>query len=221
MKSGDGTQSSCPTVWLTTFMKCMFSNNYIVGHWISNSGQVAELLTQGRTQDPVGCVDGCGVRCGGEWWSAGVASVEAGHGRKTGVDFWRDWVCGVILKEIKKKKSSDLSHKCICIEIKSFFILSTLNSPPTSPRLCGITKVTGRKDGAWRQNKAVDNLPSPSYGLTYHLLSGAAYQTVVWVQVAVVSCLWHVRRSGEHSPVARLADPIGRVPRVRWTVGTI
>lgn len=53
-------------------------------------------------------------------------------------------------------------------------------------------------------------------------VSPAAYQTVVWVQAAVVSRLGHVRwRSCKHSPVTGLTDPIGRVPRVRRTVGTV
>lgn len=83
----------------------MFHNDYIRGHWISHSEQVTKLLTQERTHDPVSCAGGWGVRSGDKWWSAGVASVEAGHGRKTGVDVWRDWVCRVILEDEKQKRS--------------------------------------------------------------------------------------------------------------------
>lgn len=49
-----------------------------------------------------------------------------------------------------------------------------------------------------------------------------SHQAVVWVQVAVVSRLWHVRwRSSQHSPITWLADPIGWVPLFRGIVDPI
>lgn len=75
--------------------------------------QAGEELTGGRTHDPIGRVDGRSVRRGDEWWSAGVASMEAGHGRKTGIDIWRDWVCRVILGD-KKQKCSGFSQ---CVQV--------------------------------------------------------------------------------------------------------
>lgn len=94
------------------FTEWMFSSDYIGGHWISYSEPVSELLTQEHTHDPIGCAGGRGVRCGDEWWSAGVASVETGHGRKTGIDVWRDRVRGVTLEDEKQKRSF-FSPKCV------------------------------------------------------------------------------------------------------------
>lgn len=99
------------------FTEWIFSNDYIGGHWISHSKQVAKLLRQERTHDPISCLGRRGVRSGDEWWSAGVASVEAGHGRKTGIDVWRDWVCGVILED-EKQKCFIFSPKCGCVREK-------------------------------------------------------------------------------------------------------
>lgn len=104
MWSGYSAQSSCPPAWLSAFTEWTFSYDYTAVSVISQPEQVAELLTQERTHDPIGRGDGRGVCRSDEWWSAGVASVEAGHGRKTGIDVWRDWVCGVILENREERK---------------------------------------------------------------------------------------------------------------------
>lgn len=114
------------------FTEWMFSSDYIGGHWISYSEPVSELLTQEHTHDPIGCAGGRGVRCGDEWWSAGVASVETGHGRKTGIDVWRDRVRGVTLEDEKQKRSF-FSPKCVWRR-KNWFICWILYSLLTSPR---------------------------------------------------------------------------------------
>lgn len=101
-------------------------------HWISHCESVSQLLTGTHTHDPIGCAGGRSVCCGDEWWSAGVASVEAGHGRKTGIDVWRDWVRGVTLEE-KKQKRSIVSLVCVHVCVW-WFICWTLYSSLTSPR---------------------------------------------------------------------------------------
>lgn len=71
-----------------------------------------------RTHDPVGGVDRRGVCWVNEWWSAGVAAVEAGHWRKTGMDVCRRHrVWRVILKETKHMF---IRTKQYCVSIHLF-----------------------------------------------------------------------------------------------------
>lgn len=80
-------------------------------------------------------------------------------------------------------------------------------------KLCRII-YTGIKKGGERKNQFITDV--------YAEVSPDAYQTVVWVQAAVVSRLCHVRwRSCKHPPITGLTDSIGRVPGVRRTVATI
>lgn len=70
-----------------------------------HSGWVADLSTGVHTHDTLSCGGRRGVSCSDEWRSAGVASVETWHGRKTGIDVWRDWVCRVTLEDEKQKNA--------------------------------------------------------------------------------------------------------------------
>lgn len=158
MTSGHATQSSCLTVWLTSFYRRdvrLWLHGGWGRVWISHSERRSEQLPPKRTHDSVGCTGGWGVSCVDKRRSACAAAVEAGHGRKTAIDVWRHGVRGVTLQCEKNRDAhffstpfQNASTLLVCVPgLNGWFIRIALIFSSESTQTGEEQKLTGEGSG--------------------------------------------------------------------------